>query len=139
MSTTPEITLSADDATAHALVAVIRSAVRGGSKYGEYVAAHDVTRENVKHHAAALAALAYPNEKPVQTKDGVRTIYGNAVQAAGAGLRANLPEAEKAPTDWLRLVRQAAENAANKGGFSADEILANVASALKGTESDAAA
>jgi hypothetical protein len=84
------ITLTADDATAVALVATIRAAVNGAGKYAAYVEAHDVTRENVKYHAAALAALAYPNERPVQTVEGKRTKYGNAVQAAGNGLRAAL-------------------------------------------------
>lgn len=86
-TTTTTVTLTTDDATAMALVATIRAEVNSGPKYIAYVEAHTVTRQNVKHHAAALAALVYPNDAPVQTKDGVRTRYGNAVQAAGNGLR----------------------------------------------------
>lgn len=88
------ITLTADDKTASALVATIRAAVNGAGKYVAYVAAHEVTRETVKDHALALAVLAYPNEKPVQKKDGKRTKFGNAVQAAGNGLRAALDKDE---------------------------------------------
>lgn len=88
------ITLTEDDATASALVATIRAAVNGVGKYAAYVEAHKVTRENVKHHAVALATLAYPNERPVQTKDGKRTKYGNAVQAAGNGLRYALADTD---------------------------------------------
>jgi hypothetical protein len=89
------ITLTADDTTASALVATIRAAVNGAGKYVAYVAAHNVTRDTVKDHALALAVLAYPNEKPVQKKDGSRTKFGNAVQAAGNGLRAALDKDEE--------------------------------------------
>lgn len=91
------ITLSATDKTAAALVATIRAAVNGTGKYVAYVADHTVTRDNVKDHARALAVLAYPSEKPVQTKDGARTKFGNAVQAAGNGLRAALEDDETTP------------------------------------------
>lgn len=91
------ITLTANDKTAAALVATIKAAVNGAGKYAAYVADHTVTRDTVKDHARALAALAYPNDAPVQTKDGVRTRFGNAVQAAGNGLRAALDEDPKDP------------------------------------------
>lgn len=84
------ITLSADDTTAAALVATIKAAVNGAGKYVAYVEAHAVTTDNVKDHARALASLAYPNDEPTQKKDGKRTRFGNAVQAAGNGLRAAL-------------------------------------------------
>jgi hypothetical protein len=84
------IVLSADDETAAALVSTIHSAVAGMGKYAAYVEAHKVTRESVKDHARALAVLAYPNDKPVQKVDGKRTRFGNAVQAAGNGLRSAL-------------------------------------------------
>lgn len=108
------INLAADDRTATALVATIRAAVNGAGKYAAYVADHDVTRETVKHHARALAEFAYPNETPVQTKDGVRTKFGNAVQAAGNGLRAALDtdDTAKGEPDWLALAVQAVKNAA---------------------------
>lgn len=88
------VTLAADDATAKALVDTIKSSVNGAGKYVAYVTAHGVTRETVKYHAAALAAFAYPHEKPVQRVDGKRTKFGNAVQAAGAGLRTALGKQE---------------------------------------------
>lgn len=81
------LTLTTDDSTAAALVATIRAAVNGAGKYLAYVEAHDVTRETIKDHARALAVLAYPHDKPVQKVDGSRTKFGNAVQAAGKGLR----------------------------------------------------
>lgn len=86
-NTTAAIVLSTDDKTAAALVATIKGAVNGLGKYAAYVTEHSVTRETVKDHAAALAVLAYPNDAPVQKKDGKRTRFGNAVQAAGNGLR----------------------------------------------------
>lgn len=124
------ITLPTDNATVKAVVNQIKSDMRGGSKYGAYVAEFGVTHDTVKVHAAALAALVTP--VTAQRKDGVRTRYGNAVQAAGNGLRTALgkKDAEPKDTDWIRLVRQAAENAANKGEKSADEIMHAVAEAL---------
>lgn len=81
------ITLSVDDAVAMALVSHIRSEVNGLPKWAMYVDTHGVTSETVKDHAVALAVLAYPNIPQVQKKDGKRTKFGNAVQAAGNGLR----------------------------------------------------
>lgn len=89
---TAAVVLSTDDKTGAALAATIRSAVNGMGKYAAYVEAHAVSRDNVKDHAYALAVLAYPNDAPVQKKDGKRTRFGNAVQAAGNGLRSALPE-----------------------------------------------
>lgn len=99
------ITLTADDAVAMRLVAHIKSEVNGLPKWAAYVETHGVTRENVKDHAAALAALAYPNEPQVQRKDGKRTKFGNAVQAAGNGLRRALGKDEDAETDKPRVLR----------------------------------
>lgn len=137
---TIQISLPTDNETVRTVVNQIKSDMRGTGRYAAYVAEFEVTRETVKDHALALAALVYPNDKPVQKVDGKRTRFGNAVQAAGNGLRSALgkDETEK-NTDWLRLVKQAAENAANKGGFDAATILAAVADTL-GTveETDAA-
>lgn len=107
----------AGNATAGALVATIRAAVNGAGKYAAYVAEFSVTRETVKDHAAALATLAYPSDKPVQKVDGKRTRYGNAVQAAGNGLRAALgkSESEAATTDWLVKIRKDADKAISEG------------------------
>lgn len=119
------------DATALALVATIRAAVNGAGKYEKYVTAHSVTRDNLADHARALAALAYPNEPQVQKKDGKRTKFGNAVQAAGAGLRVALGEdMTKKPVDWLKMVKQAVENAANKGEVSPEAIEKAVAETI---------
>lgn len=95
------ITLSTDDATAAPLVAHIKSSVNSAAKYSAYVTAHNVTRETVKDHASALAILSYPNDKPVQKVDGKRTRFGNAVQAAGKGLRDALGKGEGAPKTAL--------------------------------------
>ena len=131
------ITLDPSNATVKAVVNQIKSDMRGGAKYGEYVAAFNVTHDDVKEHALALARLVTP--ETAQKKDGVRTRFGNAVQAAGNGLRRALGDKDtKKDTDWLRLVKQAAENAANKGGYDAAAILAAVADTLGQAESNAA-
>lgn len=123
------ITIDADNATVKAVVAQVKSDMRGGAKYATYVAEFGVTHDNVKDHARAIAALVTP--VTAQAKDGVRTRYGNAVQAAGNGLRSALGKKDGAKdTDWIRLVRQAAENAHTKGERSVDEVIAAVADAL---------
>jgi hypothetical protein len=126
------ITLAADDKTANALVSTVKAAVNGDSKYLAYVVAHNVTRETVKDHSLALAALVYPNEKPVQKVDGKRTKFGNAVQKIAAGLRSQMEAKTPTTTDWIRLVRQAAENAQTKGEFSPEVIMSAVSEALSG-------
>lgn len=130
-TTTPTIVLSDDDATAKALKSVITAAVNGAGKYVAYVEAHDVNRDNLADHARALASYVYPNEKPVQKTDGKRTKYGNAVQAAAAGLRTALGDdlTKKAP-DYLALVRQAVKTAHDKGEVDTDAIMRAVTEAL---------
>jgi len=137
------LTIPADNATVKAVVNQIKSDMRGSGKYAAYVAEFKVTRETVKDHALALARLVTP-ETPQTTKDEngnkVRTRFGNAVQAAGNGLRSALGKDDSPKqTDWIKLVRQAAENAHNKGEFSADVILANVAQALAAESDEQAA
>lgn len=123
------ITLDADNAVVKATVNQIKGDMRGGSKYGAYVKAFNVTHDDVKEHALALARLVTP--ETAQKKDGTRTRFGNAVQAAGNGLRSALGKKEGASeTDWIRLVRQSVENAQNKGSKSADDIMAAVRDAL---------
>lgn len=124
------ITLDPNNATVKSIVAQVKSDMRGAGKYATYVAEFGVTHDTVKDHAAAIAALVTP--VTAQRKDGVRTRYGNAVQAAGYGLRTALgkKDGEQKDTDWIRLVRQAVENAQNKGEKSADEIMAAVKDAL---------
>lgn len=122
------VTLTADDATATALVATIRASVNGEGKYDAYVAAHSVTSATVKDHAAALAGLVYPKDAPVQKKDGKRTRYGNAVQMAGAGLRraiARITEPTPAETDYLKRIVSAV-----KAGLDHDVTPAQVEAVL---------
>lgn len=97
---------------AAALVHYIRAEVNGAPKWSTYVESFGVTRESVKDHAAALATLAYPNEKPVQKVDGTRTKFGNAVQAAGNGLRRALGKADNgaSETDYLARIIKAVES-----------------------------
>ena len=93
--------------SAQALVATIKAAVNGVGKYAAYVAEHGVTRETVKDHAFSLAVLAYPNDEPVQKKDGKRTRFGNAVQAAGNGLRNALDKDETDDETVVNLLTRA--------------------------------
>lgn len=103
----PAIVLSTDDKTAKALTATIKSAVRAVGLYAAYVAEHNVTRDNVADHARALAVLTFPNDEPVQKKDGKRTRFGNAVQAAGKGLRNALEPAEDTEDKPVNLLTRA--------------------------------
>lgn len=106
------IVLAADDKAAKALVDTIRGAVNGASKYAAYVEAHGVTRETVKYHAVALAVFTYPSLPPVQKKDGNRTKFGNAVQAAGNGLRTALGKKDNTTLpDYLAKIIKAADSA----------------------------
>lgn len=96
--------INADHAATKAVVTQIRADLRGPKNYGAYVDAFAVTAETVKDHAAALAALVYPKADPVQTKDGKRTPYGNAVQAAATGLRRALTKDESDETGTKNLL-----------------------------------
>jgi len=93
------ITLADDDTTALALRSTVRAAIAGDGKYTAFVEAHNVTPDNVKDYAAALAAFIFPNEEPVQKKDGKRTKYGNAVQKIATGLRRALSSDDDAETE----------------------------------------
>lgn len=72
------------------VVNAIRYAVKGREAWVSFVKENDITKDNLADAAKALAALAYPKEDTVQKKDGVRTTYGNAVQAAAYNLRTAL-------------------------------------------------
>lgn len=61
--------------------------------------------------------------------------YWKAARAVRIGLVNAMGDKIKGDTDWIKLVRQAAENAHNKGEFSADCILDHVREAL-GQDSD---
>lgn len=126
----PSVVLSSSDTSAMALVATIKSSVNGASKYTAYVTDHAVTRENVKDHATALAVLAYPNDDTAVTKvvDGqrVRTRFGNAAQAARAGLVRALPKRETVKSDPMVRILKAAE-AGLKSGLSPADVAAALA------------
>ena len=92
-TTDTTVTLDPNNATVKAVVNQIKSDMRGGAKYDKYVTDFSVTRETVKEHALALARLVTP--ETAQKKDGKRTRFGNAVQAAGNGLRRALPETDQ--------------------------------------------
>lgn len=131
------IVLDKDNKAVANVLTAIRSTLKDGSRYSAYVAEFAVTHDTVKDHAAALAALVLPNAEKVQKKDGKRTPYGNAVQAAGNGLRTALGKKEGAKTtDWLKLAKSAAENAFEKGGIEADDILRAIAETLGYDDSD---
>lgn len=96
-SAAPAVVLDADHAVVKSIVAQVKSDMRGGAKYAKYVETFGVTRETVKDHALAIARLVTP--ETAQKKDGTRTRFGNAVQAAGNGLRAALGKGEDEPKD----------------------------------------
>lgn len=128
-------TIPADNETVKAVVNQIRADLRGEARYSAYVTEFKVTRQTVKDHALALARLVTPETaQTVRNDDGTktRTKFGNAVQAAGNGLRRALgkDDDDEKVTDWLRLVKQAAENAHEKGEISVDKIMAAVAETL---------
>lgn len=93
------ITLDPKNETVKAIVFRVRGEVRGMVAYADYVKAFNVTADTVKDHARAIADLAFPKYKGVQAVDGVRTEYGNAVQAAGNGLRRALGKDENGGED----------------------------------------
>lgn len=114
------------------VVKAIRYAVRTRGYWVTFVAENNITRDMIADTARELAALAYPNDEPVQKKDGKRTRFGNAVQAAGNGLRAAIDKngADDKTPDYLALAVQAARNAHDKGEISTDDILTAVTAAL---------
>jgi hypothetical protein len=91
------ITLDADNATVKSVVNQIKSDMRGTGKYAAYVAEFGVERETVKEHALALARLVTPETAQTERNDDgnkTRTRFGNAVQAAGNGLRSALGKSD---------------------------------------------
>lgn len=123
-----QIVLDADNATVKSVVNQIRSDMRGGSKYGAYVTEFNVTHDTVKDHALALARLVTPETAQTRTDEAgnkVRTRFGNAVQAAGNGLRAALGKKESnTETDYLARAVKAATTALDKGHERDDVFLA---------------
>lgn len=120
-----------DNASADALVAHIRSAVNAMPKVKKFVEANGVTRETIADFARLLADRAYPNDAKVQKKDGKRTRYGNAVQAAAAMMRKAIePEGNENTPDYLALAIQAANTAHTKGEIETQRILDAIKAAL---------
>lgn len=72
------------------VVNAVRYAVKARGAWQRFVTDNDITRDQIADTARELAALAYPNDEPVQKTDGKRTRFGNAVQAAGNGMRSVL-------------------------------------------------
>jgi hypothetical protein len=137
MTENTNLVLDPSNATVTAVVNQIKSDMRGGNKYGLYVTEFGVTHETVKDHALALARLVTPETAQSERQaDGTktRTRFGNAVQAAGNGLRSALGKKAGTDTDWIRLVRQAVENAHNKGEIDPADICAAVLDALHMTD-----
>lgn len=120
---------------ADAAVNAVRYAVKSLGTWASYVADNNVTRETVADHARALAALAFPKDDPIQKSEGKRTRFGNAVQAAGNGMRRALDDIEgtddsKSTPDYLALAVQAARTAHSKGEIGTDDILTAITAAL---------
>lgn len=72
------------------VVNAVRYAVKARGSWQTFVAENTITRDMIADTARELAGLAYPSDEPVQKVDGVRTRFGNAVQAAGNGMRSVL-------------------------------------------------
>jgi len=114
------------------VVNAVRYTVRTRQHWVKFVEENGITRDQIADVAREVAALAYPNDEPVQKIDGVRTRYGNAVQAAGNALRNVLPkDGDTAEADYLKKVIVAAQTAHDKGEISTDTILKAVTDALK--------
>src|SRR6478735_2114539 len=114
------------------VVNAVRYTVRTRQHWVKFVEENGITRDQIADVAREVAALAYPNDEPVQKIDGVRTRYGNVVQAAGNVLRNVLPkDGDTAEADYLKKVIVAAQTAHDKGEISTDTILKAVTDALK--------
>ena len=88
--------------TTKTVVNAVRYAVKSRKAWETFVAENNVTRDTIKDYAREVAELAYPakdGEKNVQTIDGVRTPYGNAVQAAGFMMRSVLASGDDDDND----------------------------------------
>lgn len=81
-----------------AVVNAVRYTINARGAWVTFCEENNITREAIADTARELAVLAYPSDEPVQTVtvDGVktRTRFGNAVQAAGKGMRDALGKAE---------------------------------------------
>ena len=105
-----------------AVVNAVRYAVKTRKDWEAFMTENSIERDGIAAAAKELAALAFPSDDPIQTVDGKRTRYGNAVQAAAYMMRGVLAQAEvndtPATPDYLALAVQAAETAHDKGEVS---------------------
>lgn len=76
------------------VVNAVRYAVKTRGAWATFVAENSITRDMIADTARELAVLAFPSDEPVQKTDGKRTRFGNAVQAAGNGMRSVLDKDE---------------------------------------------
>lgn len=82
---------------ATAVVNAIRYAVK--VPWSQFVAENNITSENARETAVALAVLAFPNEDTQQRVNGKRTKFGKAVNAAAEGIKYALNENSADETD----------------------------------------
>lgn len=95
-----------------AVVNAVKYAVRTRKDWEKFVAENNVTRDTIADTAREIAALAYPTDKQVQSVDGKRTRYGNAVQAAGYMMRAVLAsDSEDSTAPTVNLITKAGAKA----------------------------
>lgn len=113
------------------VVNAVKYAVKARGAWAKFVEENKITRDMIADTARELAALAYPSDEPTQKSGGKRTRFGNAVQAAGNGMRSVLDKEETdepSTPDYLALVRQAVKTAHDKGEVAYVDILEAVTS-----------
>lgn len=109
--------------TTKTVVNAVRYAVKSRKAWETFVAENNITRDDIKTAAREVADLAYPakeGDKQVQTIDGVRTPYGNAVQAAGYMMRAVLAaDSEDSTEPTVALITKAGAKATKEDVLAA--------------------
>ena len=104
------------------VVKAIRYAVKTRGYWETFVAENNITHETkIADVARALAVLAYPTDEPVQKIDGKRTRFGNAVQAAGNGIRSVLGKGESEEEPTVALITRAGAKATREEVIAAWE------------------
>lgn len=99
-----------------AVVNAVRYAVRTQGTWLTFVTENEIKRDMIAETAKELAALAYPNDEAVQKRNGVRTRFGNAVQAAANGMRYALESDESEDSEPKPVVLRA--SLSGEGGGS---------------------
>ena len=103
------------------VVNAVKYAVKTRQDWIDFVTENKITRADIKDAAREIAALAYPSDEPVQTVDGVRTRYGNAVQAAGYMMRSVLATDEDSTAPTVALITRAGAKATREEVIAAWE------------------